>query len=272
MSSSTTRRPPRWPRQRPPAAGRRGAGNGAARHPRRPPRTAAPVDETPQELGAAETEVTDSEPATERRRAARGDELGRPPDRRRDRGPGPRALLPVVLGPGRPLGAPAPGLLLAHGRRAARDPQGADRLGRAPRRAHRRRAGGDPVRHLHRHRVGGDRRARRALPGGDGAVRARGLVVEPGRRSRRLRARLVRGRGLRVDAGGGVDRRDLPGHGRARASGTSADRRSSARTSSSRRSSPRRPPPWCAGSSWARRCSPPSSRCTAARGSSSGGC
>ena len=40
----------------------------------------------------------------------------------------------------------------------------------AARGAHRRGARGDPVRHLHRHRVGGGGRARRAVPGGDGEV------------------------------------------------------------------------------------------------------
>ena len=67
-------------------------------------------------------------------------------------------------------------------------------VGGAARGAHRRGARGDPVRHLHRHRVGGDRRARRALPGGHGEVPARGLVVESRRRDRRRRARLVRRR------------------------------------------------------------------------------
>ena len=38
-------------------------------------------------------------------------------------------------------------------------------------------------------------------------------------RDRRRRARLVRGRGLRVAARGGLDRRDVRGHGRAAGSG-----------------------------------------------------
>ncbi len=74
---------------------------------------------------------------SERRCAAGGDGVrGHPADVRGGE-PGPGALLPVVLGAGRALRAPAPRLLLAHGRRAARDPEGAHRVGRAARSARR---------------------------------------------------------------------------------------------------------------------------------------
>src|SRR2546426_752724 len=83
--------------------------------------------------------------------------------------------------------------VLANGRSAARNLERALRLGGPARGADRRGAGGDPVRHLHRDRIGGDRRARRPLPRGDVALHAPGPVVEPDRLCRRHHARLVRG-------------------------------------------------------------------------------
>src|SRR5207249_3170707 len=62
----------------------------------------------------------------------------------------PGAFLRLVLGDGGRVRALAVLLLLAHGRRAARDLEGALRLGGSARRAHGRGPRGDPVRHLHR--------------------------------------------------------------------------------------------------------------------------
>ena len=118
----------------------------------------------------------------------------------------PGALLRVVLGAGRARRTRSRRLPLAHGRRAARDPEGADRVGRAARGADGCGARRDPVRHHHRHRVGGHRGSGRLVPGGDGEIRASGLVVEPGRLPRRRGARLVAGRELHVVAGGRGDR------------------------------------------------------------------
>ena len=164
-----------------------------------PPATAVPAapapaaEEMPQELGAAETEVQSDQPA--RAADAPPEEMGSAATRTVSTA----SRVPAHFYQWFWVVAALSALTLlrvlpAHGRRAARDPQGADRVGRAARVAHHGRARGDPVRHLHRHRVGGDRRARRAVSGGDVEVRARRLVVEPGRRGPRLRPRVVPGR------------------------------------------------------------------------------
>ena len=106
-------------------------------------------------------------------------------------------------------------LLPAHGRRAVRDSQGAVRLGGAARSPHVRGARGDPVRHLHRNRVRGNRRARRDVPRGHDEVPAPGLVVESHRGDHRHRARVVRRRRLRVAARIGFSRRHVLGNRRA---------------------------------------------------------
>ena len=170
-------------RPRPPAAGARrggeaaGAGRGGE----------APTPTSRRSSGRPAT-------APRRRRvqdrgAARGDDVAARVRRSRPASRVPAHFYAWFWGLAAVGAAPAARVLLAHGRRAARDPEGADRLGGAPRRAHGGRAGGDPVRHHHRHRVGGDRRARRAVPRGDGALRASGVVVEPRRGRRRHRAR-----------------------------------------------------------------------------------
>ncbi len=185
----------RWPPRRPPTDRDRPA----ARRKSCEELGARPEEEA---RGARTPVPTRAAPASAKapdasRGPARGDDLAADPAAASANGHDARALLRVVLGAGRRRRAPAARLLLADGRRAARDPEGAVRLGGAARRAHRRRAGGDPVRHRHRHRVGGHRRARRHVPGGDGAARAAGLAVEPGRRGSRRRAGLVAGGELR---------------------------------------------------------------------------
>jgi len=116
-----------------------------------------------------------------RRGTARRDDLDRGGLHPIDGGAHPRALLPVVLGAGRALGGAARRLLLPHGREQLGDLEAADLFGRAPRRAHLRGPGGDPVRHHHRHGVRGDRCARCPVPRGHGEVSGPGPVVEPGR-------------------------------------------------------------------------------------------
>src|SRR5207245_627852 len=137
--------------------------------------------------------VREGDRARETRGRAGGDDLAPRSEQGHRGGEDPGALLPVVLGISGVLRAAAARLLLAHGRRAAGDPQGADRLRGAGRRAHRHRAGGDPLRHLHRDGVGRRRRPRRHVPGGDGALPETGLVVESRRIRHRLRAGLVLG-------------------------------------------------------------------------------
>ena len=99
----------------------------------------------------------------------------------------------MVLGIGGGLRAAARPLSLAHGRRTVRDLEGAFGIGGAPRCAHIRGARSDPVRHLHRNRVGGYGRPRRDVSGGDDEIPARGPMVESRGRDCRRRARLGRG-------------------------------------------------------------------------------
>src|SRR5438034_11519367 len=71
--------------------------------------------------------VREGDRARETRGRAGGDDLAPRSEQGHRGGEDPGALLPVVLGIGGVLRAAAARLLLAHGRRAAGDPQGADR-------------------------------------------------------------------------------------------------------------------------------------------------
>ena len=167
------------------------------------PQALGTPQQMPQELGEAETEVKSSEPQQS---------ADAPPEEMSS------VTEPGVAGAGKVpahffewfWGLAAFSVLVPHGRRAARDPEGALRLGGAARGAHRRGARGDPVRHLHRDRVGGGGCARGAVPCSDGEVSPAGLVVESCRRDRRRRARLG-ARGFCGVARVGIPRRHVLG-------------------------------------------------------------
>ena len=115
----------------------------------------------------------------------------------------------------------------------------------------------------HRDRVGGNRRARRALSRGHGEVSRAGLVVELVGAIIGIALGLLRGDFATLVVSGRWARclsaRWCRGSGSADLAGAQAE------SQGSRYSSQPRPRRWCAGCSSARRCSPASSRCTVAR-------